>query len=104
MSLFFETSHQARVFLAAIPIGIAMGLLLDLLGRAGRFRVLLDVLCLLMCGVCLILLLILTRDDGLRLYHLLALFVGACIYLLGVGRLISRLCDCRKKTKKMSAE
>lgn len=88
MNLFFETENQARVFIAAIPSGFILAAMFTMLGKAGRFRALLDVLCLLMCGLSLVAVIVLTRDGGLRLYHLLALCVGACLYLFGVYRLI----------------
>lgn len=88
MNLFFETENQARVFISAVPLGFFMAAAFSLLGRAGRFRVLLDVLCLVLCGLSVAALVVITRDDGLRLYHLLALCVGAILYLLGVHRLL----------------
>ncbi|MEG1891051.1 MAG: spore cortex biosynthesis protein YabQ [Clostridia bacterium] len=103
MNLFFETSNQARVFLAAVPIGFVVSLLIDCVACARHMRPVLDVLCLLACGLMLIAVMLLFGDDGLRVYHLLALAVGACIYLCGVGRLVrmarKRWCLWKAKNK-----
>lgn len=88
MNLFFETTAQAHIFLATIPLGFALALIIDITSHAGHMRLLLDVLCLLVCGIALICLMLMFKDKGIRIYHLLALIIGAILYLLGVKQLM----------------
>lgn len=89
MSLFFETSRQSVIFLAFVPFGVLLAMLFSALRRAGRFRALLDVLCLLMSSVAFLCVIVMTKDDGLRLYQLLAVAIGALLYTLGIERALN---------------
>ncbi len=91
MNLFFETANQAQCFLAAVPIGFATAMGLDIGRREGIVRFLMDVLILAMSGLSLILLLLLLHEGAIRLYHLLGLGVGALLYINGVGKLMRLL-------------
>lgn len=70
-----------------IPVGILLALLADLTGQAGRGKPVLDVLVMLTCGLILAFLLIVTGDERLRLYHLLAVLAGCVLYLTGLRRI-----------------
>jgi len=89
MKLFFETSGQAQAFLAAVPLGIILAAALDLSRYAGRLKPVTDVAALLLCSLSLIALTLFLRDAALRLYHVLAVVIGALLYAGGIGRLIS---------------
>lgn len=99
MNLFFETANQAVCFLAAAPIGFAAAMGLDLGRREGLARFFLDVLVLSAAGVALVVLLLLGREEGMRLYHMLGLGTGALLYLGGLGRL-SKLARSKIQKKK----
>ncbi|MCI6378351.1 MAG: spore cortex biosynthesis protein YabQ [Clostridiales bacterium] len=88
MKLFFETSGQAQAFLAAVPLGMILAAALDISRYAGRLKPLADVMTLLLCGLSLIILTLALRDAALRLYHVLAVAIGALLYTGGIGRLI----------------
>ena len=88
MKLFFETAHQADCFLLMIPLGLALAFLLDADVFAGRVRLLLDCLLILAAGAAVLVSIVFWRESGLRLYHLLGLFIGAVLYVHGIGRLI----------------
>lgn len=83
MTLFFETSGQAAVFLATLPIGFVLALGIDLIGGAGRFRLLLDACFVTTCGLALTFSSLVFRTAALRGYHLLALLAGALLYICG---------------------
>ena len=104
MNLFFESSGQARVFLAVLPLGFLLALAVDLTRFAGRWRPVWDALCLLLGGVALMGLLLIFQDRGVRGYHALALALGAILYVCGVGSLARRLAQrvrfLRKKPRK----
>ncbi|MDD3334197.1 MAG: spore cortex biosynthesis protein YabQ [Eubacteriales bacterium] len=87
MKLFFETARQAQVFLLTIPLGFALALGFDLSSLSGRFRPLWDVLLFLGCAFALICMTLLTKDEGLRIYHLLAVLCGMLLYFCGFGSL-----------------
>ena len=91
MKLFFETAVQARAFLTAVPLGLALGLLLGLERRLPGGRALWDVLLVLLCAVGIGLLLFWTGESGLRAYHLLAVGTGLLLYRCGVGRALQKL-------------
>ena len=91
MKLFFETAVQARAFLTAVPLGLALGLLLGLERRLPGGRTLWDVLLVLLCAVGIGLLLFWTGESGLRAYHLLAVGTGLLLYRCGVGRALQKL-------------
>ena len=97
MKLFFETAFQAQAFLMVLPVGLALGLCFDLFALIKKGRPLMDVLALLGCAAATLFVVQFSRDDGLRLYHLLALFLGAVLYFCGLGRLFRglkrRLCS-----------
>lgn len=89
MNLFFETSGQAQIFLATVPIGFLLALLIDVDRGLGALRPVWDVLCMLACGAMMLMVLLMMRDGGLRVYHALALLTGSLLYLVGVRRAIS---------------
>lgn len=88
MKLFFETSGQAQAFLAAVPLGMILAAALDMSRYAGKLKPLVDVTTLLLCSLSLIILTLALRDASLRLYHVLAVAIGALLYTGGIGRLI----------------
>ncbi len=98
MNLFFETAHQAGSFLAAAPIGFVVAMGLDVGRRGGIARFLLDVLVLSAAGLALVVLLLLGREESMRLYHMLGLGVGALLYSGGIGKL-SRLARAKIQKK-----
>lgn len=91
MKLFFETSGQWAVFLMMLPVGMALGLSVDLCGYIGTARPLWDVLIVLLCfsivGVCVVFL----CNETLRMYHALAVLSGYLLYTCGIRRVISCL-------------
>lgn len=91
MKLFFETAIQARVFLSAVPLGIMLGMLLNLESRLPGGKALWDVLLMLLCAIWMGILLLWTGENGLRLYHLLAVGTGLLLYRCGVSRLLSKI-------------
>lgn len=88
MKLFFETARQANCFLLMIPLGLVLAFLLDADVFAGRIRLLLDCLLIVAAGGAVLLSIVFWQESGLRLYHLLGLFIGAVLYVHGIGRLI----------------
>lgn len=88
--LFFETINQAALFLLVVPQGWLLALLLNLSGRAGRWKLVTDVLLLCLCGALFFLFCMLVKEEGLRMYHLLALLTGFLLYRLGPARLHKR--------------
>ena len=95
MKLFFETAGQAQAFLAAVPLGLVLAACLDASALA-------DVLMMLTAGFALMGMMLLSRDEALRLYHLLAILTGALLYTQGIGRLV-RLAGAWLKKRKKSA-
>lgn len=91
MKLFFETAAQGTIFLMMIPVGMVLAVCVDICGMAGVFRLLWDLVAVLLCfaavGFCVVLL----NDTSLRLYHLLAVVTGYLLYALGVRRLLQAL-------------
>ena len=81
MKLFFETAGQAQAFLAAVPLGLVLAACLDASVLAGPLRPLADVLMMLTAGFALMGMMLLSRDEALRLYHLLAILTGALLYM-----------------------
>lgn len=102
MKLFFETAGQAQAFLAAVPLGLVLAACLDASVLAGPLRPLADVLMMLTAGFALMGMMLLSRDEALRLYHLLAILTGALLYTQGIGRLV-RLAGAWLKKRKKSA-
>lgn len=104
MRLFFETSLQAQAFLATIPIGFFLALGLDMSHAFPKARPVLDVLCLLAGGLATLCLIQFMKSDSLRFFHLLALFLGALLYLAGFRALcltmLRRFRRCRQRAKK----
>lgn len=100
--LFFETGGQAAVFLLMVPIGWLMGLLMQLSGLAGKWRLLTDVLLLLVCGMTLFGFCIIKQENALQLYHLLAVLTGFLLYRFGIGRPLERLFPKEKKRRESS--
>lgn len=107
MRLFFETADQARAFLAAVPLGIALAACLDLTSLTGPLRPLADAMTVLAGGAALMAAMLLVRDESLRLYHLLAVLCGAVIYTCGLGRLARAARErlrARKKQRKAAGK
>lgn len=88
MNLFFETTVQANCFLCMVPVGFAIAACLDVSAFLGRFRLLLDILVLLLAGMGVLMLISVMQEGSLRAYHLLGLLTGAIVYLQGIGRLL----------------
>ncbi len=102
MAPFFETNSQAWVFLGMVYLGLALGLIYDGFGflrRTGKkgWSVVTDLAFFLLAGTALTLALVLTGQEGLRLYALLGLVCGGIVYLLGLRRLISGVAAFIKK-------
>ena len=102
MAPFFETQNQAWVFLGMVYLGLGLGLIYDgvgLLRRSGKKgrAVVLDLFFFLLAGAALTLALVMTGQEGLRLYALLGLVCGGIVYLLGLRRLISGVAAFFKK-------
>lgn len=100
MTLFFETAGQAQAFLAAVPLGLLLAACLDASVLAGPLRPVADVLMMLAAAASLMAMMLLARDEVLRLYHLLALLTGAVLYTQGIGRLVRLMRARLKKAKK----
>ncbi|MBE5815428.1 MAG: hypothetical protein E7320_09540 [Clostridiales bacterium] len=88
MKLFFEAAAQAQMFLIMLPVGMLLAVFADLSALGGRFRPVWDVLTVLLAASAYGAGVILLREDGARLYHFLALLVGAMLYLLGIRKAI----------------
>lgn len=91
MKLFFETSIQARAFLSAVPLGLALGVLLNLETCLPGWKALWDVLLMLLCAAGLGMLLFWTGEGRLRIYHLLAVATGLLLYRCGAGCILSKI-------------
>lgn len=103
MNLFFETSRQAWCFLCMAPLGIAVSFLADADVIAGRLRAVADTLLLLLAGMAALVMIVLCRETGLRLYHLLGLLTGTVLYFEGIGkiiRFIGRRQDLKRRAEK----
>lgn len=93
MAPFFETKTQAWVFLGMIYLGLGLGVVYDALGLLRKTKkkglvVFADVLFFLVVGGVLTMALVISGQDGLRLYSLLGLACGGLIYMLGLHRLV----------------
>jgi spore cortex biosynthesis protein YabQ len=93
MAPFFETQSQAWVFLGMVYLGVALGLVYDVLGLVRKIGkkapvFLADLLFFLLAGAALTLALVMTGQNSLRLYALLGLLCGGILYLLGLRRLL----------------
>lgn len=93
MAPFFETRNQSFVFLGMVYVGLGLGLVYDVLHLAPRpgkkgLTAVADLLFFLLAGLSLTLALVVTGQEGLRLYALLGLVCGGIVYLLGVRRLL----------------
>ena len=100
MKLFFETSQQIAVFVIMMPIGFVIGMLLDFTSLGGRTKPLWDILIMLLCvgsaGAAVVIL-----KEEVRIYHCLALFTGAILYMCGIRCICVWLMrKCKKKAKK----
>ena len=102
MKQVFETAGQPQAFLAAVPLGLVLAACLDASVLAGPLRPLADVLMMLAAAASLMAMMLLARDEALRLYHLLAILTGALLYTQGIGRLV-RLAGAWLKKRKKSA-
>ena len=100
MTLFFETAGQAQAFLAAVPLGLVLATCLDASALAGPLRPVADVLMMLTGAAALMAMMLLARDEALRLYHLLAILTGAVLYTQGIGRLVRLIRERLQKAKK----
>ena len=108
MKLFFETSIQARAFLSAVPLGLMLGVLLNLEACLPGWKALWDILLMLLCAAGLGMLLFWTEEGNLRIYHLLAVGTGLLLYRCGAGCILSKIKatfspekNAREKKKKM---
>lgn len=90
MKLFFETSAQAQLFLLMLPVGMTIALLADIAGKAGRLCPVWDVLTMLLCFGAVGAGVVLFRDESLRVYHFLAVTMGALLYLTGVRKVFTK--------------
>lgn len=99
MKLFFETESQPFFFLLTLPLGFFLCFFLDLENIPFIIRLVLDLIVLVCCGICLVLFVLLSRDQALRLYHLLGLVCGALLYLGGIGKIRQGICARVQKTK-----
>ena len=97
MKLFFETSAQAYSFLAAVPVGFGTALCLDVGKRENLWRVVLDLLLLLLCGYALLVLVFALQEDGLRMYHLLGVTTGGLLYMRGIGSIKRGILSIKKR-------
>ncbi len=94
MAPFFETQSQSWVFLGMVYLGMGLGLVYDGLGflrRLGKKGLTIggDLFFFLLAGAALTLALVMTGQEGLRVYALLGLVCGGIVYLLGLRRLIA---------------
>ena len=104
MKLFFETSTQAMVFLLMMPLGILFAAGIDVAGFIRIAKPLWDLLLVLLLGLSLGVGIILLGDQGLRMYHLLAVLFGSLLYLLGIRRIVQWICQtCRNYIRKKDA-
>lgn len=93
MKLFFETSTQAMIFLLMLPLGILFAAGIDVAGFIRIAKPLWDLLLVLLLGVSLGIGIILLGDQGLRMYHLLAVLCGCLLYMLGLRRFFQWVCQ-----------
>lgn len=93
MKLFFETSTQAMVFLLMLPLGILFAAGIDIAGFIRIAKPLWDLLLVLLLGLSLGISVILLGDQGLRMYHLLAVLCGCLLYMLGIRRVVQWICQ-----------
>lgn len=100
MKLFFETAQQAGGFLVMVPVGLFLAMLTDLTGNCRKSRPLCDVFVMLIGCAILGWLLIVTGDERIRLYHLLAVLTGAVLYMTGLRRIFRCLSAKAMKMKK----
>ena len=91
MKLFFESAVQAECFLRMLVLGFAAALCLDCGGVLGRFRFAADVLLLIVLGLAALCLCAVHQTDGVRLYQLLGLALGALLYSRGIGQVVQWL-------------
>ena len=92
MALFFETETQSVTFLAFCAVGFAVALLFDLEQclLTDYLKPMGDVLLFLLCAVLFLIALFALKADSIRLYHWLALALGAILYLCGVRRAVRK--------------
>ena len=102
MKLFFETGRQAWCFLCMAPVGMAAAFLMDADFIAGKLRPAADILLLLLSGLAALVMVVLCKETGLRLYHLLGFLTGVVLYLEGLGKIIRRVA--RRQDLKRCAE
>ncbi len=93
MAPFFETRNQSFVFLGLMYVGLGLGLVYDVLhlGRKAERKAVTaaaDLLFFLLAGLALTLSLVVTGQNGLRLYALLGLVCGGIVYVMGVRSLL----------------
>ncbi|MBE5801163.1 MAG: hypothetical protein E7319_02640 [Clostridiales bacterium] len=103
MKRFFETSGQASIFLAMVPLGLLLALCIDVSSVWKKSKAFWDIVAVLLCGLALAMMVVLFQDEQLRIYHLLALLVGVILYTCGFHRVwqwgkrgIKRLSDTKK--------
>ncbi len=93
MAPFFDTRNQSFVFLGLMYVGLGLGLVYDVLhlGRKTKRKGITaaaDLLFFLLAGLALTLSLVVTGQDGLRLYALFGLVCGGIVYVMGVRSLL----------------
>ncbi len=106
MALYFETETQGVSFLFLCGVGFVLALFFDgvsLLIR-GRMKPLGDVLLLLLCGLLALVALVFLRANALRLFHWIAMLVGAILYLCGVRRLVLMFLEWLHERRKKKLE
>ena len=106
--IFFETAHQARVFLLLLAMGMVAGALYDGFALFRRKKsvlltALVDLIYFLLVGGLCFYALFLGGEKALRFYALLGIFCGAGIYCLGIRSIVIFIVKRIKGEKKQSA-
>ena len=86
MTLFFETSTQADLFLKTVLLGLMLACCLDVLNIKSYLSVVVDTVVFCLLAACLILIMIIFQQESLRIYHLLGCMSGSIIYWFGIGK------------------
>lgn len=86
-----------------VPLGLAAGFCLDAGVITGRLRPLADAVLLMVTGCAALAMIVLCREAGLRLYHLLGILTGAVLYTAGIGKII-RCIHHRQDLKRRAAK
>ena len=78
--LFFETQTQAYLFLASIPLGFLLMLILALRIRYAAIRTPFDFVAIIGAALILSMFIAKNREGGMRMYHLLGVLCGVYLY------------------------